>query len=382
MSKVAVVYGTRPEAIKMAPVVSALRQIGIDPFVVVTGQHREMLDQINALFGIVPDVDLDLGRPGQTLPDIVSRALPALDEAIGHSDAEAVVVQGDTSTTFVGGLAAFYRQLPVVHVEAGLRTGKMYSPFPEEINRRLTTHLASLHLAPTVTNRENLLAEGVDPSSVRVTGNTVIDAFFEVSSRRLPYADPRLEATSRSRQPVVVVTTHRRESWGSPMRASMSAVRRLAQHHTDHTFIVPMHRNPVVREAIIPTLQDLSNVILVEPLDYGEFARLLAESRLILTDSGGVQEEAPGLGKPVLVLRDDTERPEAVLAGTVRLVGTDPETIYREADRLLTDKAAYAAMAQRANPYGDGHAGERSAAAIGHLLGLRDAPPDFVPDDH
>ena len=377
MMRVLLVYGTRPEAIKMAPLVPELRARGLEPVVAVTGQHREMLDQVNALFEIHPEVDLDLGRPRQTLSQITSSAIAGVNDVVRSVQPAAVIVQGDTATTFASALAAFYEQVPVVHVEAGLRTGKRYSPFPEEMNRSLTTRLASLHLAPTSRNRGNLLAEGIDPATIAVTGNTVVDALLDVSGRGLPYLDPRLEELGRDGRRIVVVTTHRRESWGTQMRESMSAVRKLAEEFPDCDFVLPLHKNPVVREVVVPALEGAENVTLTEPLGYGEFARLLGAAHLVLTDSGGVQEEAPGLGKPVLVLRDDTERPEAIVAGTVRLVGTDGDRIVKETRALLEDPAAYARMSNAVNPYGDGKAAARSVAAIAHLLGFGDRMPDF-----
>lgn len=374
-----VVYGTRPEAIKMAPLLPCLKKAGIDPVVAVTGQHRHMLDQVNRLFGITPDFDLDLSRPRQTLAHVTSTALAALNEVVREVMPDVVVVQGDTSTTLAGAMAAFFEQVPVAHVEAGLRTWRRYSPFPEEGNRRMTTQLATLHLAPTTTNRKNLELEGVEPSAICVTGNTVVDALLDVSSREVEFDDKALRRTANSGERIVLVTTHRRESWGSQMRESMLAVRRLADDYPDVRFVFPMHLNPSVREVVQPVLDGASNVLLIEPLEYAHFARLLKRAHLVLTDSGGVQEEAPGLGKPVLVLRDDTERPEAVHAGTVRLVGTSGERIYSEASRLLDDDQAYAAMANAVNPYGDGEAAPRSAAAMASMLGIGRSLPEFNP---
>lgn len=374
-----VIYGTRPEAIKMAPVIPSLAQAGIDPIVAVTGQHRQMLDQVNQLFGIVPDVDLNLGVPRQSLAHIASSALTALNDVVRDVKPDVVVVQGDTSTTFVGALAAFYEQVPVAHVEAGLRTWKRYSPFPEEGNRRMTSQLASLHLAPTEMNRRNLEGEGVERACISVTGNTVIDALLDVSSRDIEFTDSALMRAAESGEQIVLVTTHRRESWGAQMQESMQAVRRLADTYADVRFVLPMHLNPVVREVVQPVLGDAPNVLLTEPLEYAQFARLLKLSYLVLTDSGGVQEEAPGLGKPVLVLRENTERPEAVDAGTVKLVGTAGDRIFVETSRLLDDPDAYDAMATAVNPYGDGGAAPRSAAAIAAMLGIGKALPEFVP---
>lgn len=374
-----VVYGTRPEAIKVAPLIRALREAAeLEPVVVVTGQHRAMLDQVNTLFGIVPDADLDLLSPGQSLTTVTTRALEGVNAAVRRLRPDAVVVQGDTTTAFAGALAAFYEQVPVVHLEAGLRTDNRYAPFPEEINRRLTTDLASLHLAPTAGNRDNLIAEGVRAGSVVVTGNTVIDALLAVAAQRHPYTDPRLAALVESGRPIVLVTTHRRESWGAPMRGMAGAIADVARTHPAIAVVVPLHRNPIVREVLEGELDDLDNVLLTEARPYAEFARLLADSTLVVTDSGGIQEEAPSLGRPVLVLRETTERPEAVRAGTVRLVGTDRSEVREATAELLDDPGAYARMARAVNPYGDGHAADRSRAAIADLFGVGDRLPEFT----
>lgn len=378
MTKVLTIYGTRPEAIKLAPLIGAIdASPALTSRVVVTGQHREMLDQVNELFGIEPHHDLNIIAPRQTLEQITVRALTGLGEVIRAEQPDMVAVQGDTTTAFVGALAAFYEKIPVAHVEAGLRTSNVYSPFPEEINRRLTSQIASLHLAPTATSRANLLAENIDPRRIVVTGNTVIDALYSTVARRLPYSDTALEQLQGQR--VVLVTAHRRESWGEPMARSAEAIGMLAASFPDVAFVLPAHLNPVVREMLLPPLRGLSNVIITEPLPYGQFCRLMEDSTIILTDSGGVQEEGPSLGKPVLVMRDTTERPEAVVAGTVRLVGTDRDLIVAEMTRLLTDADYYAEMANAVNPYGDGRAAHRSAQAIEHFFGLAAAPDQFVP---
>jgi UDP-N-acetylglucosamine 2-epimerase (non-hydrolysing) len=379
MPKIMIIYGTRPEAIKMAPVVAGIqRSLHLDATVVVTGQHRAMLDQVNDLFGIKPDHDLNIIRPRQTLEDVTVGALTGLGDVIRAERPDMVAVQGDTTTSFVGALAAFYQRVPVVHVEAGLRTSDPYAPFPEEINRRLTTQMASVHLAPTPTSRANLTTEGVKPDRITVSGNTVIDALLDVVARRLPYTDPVLEALSGRR--TVLITAHRRESWGAPMARSAAAIARLARRYPQVTFVLPAHLNPAVREVLLPPLGGFPNVVITEPLPYGQFSRLMQDSTIILTDSGGVQEEGPSLGKPVLVMRDTTERPEAVEAGTVRLVGTDEEKIVEEMAHLLDDSEHYAAMANAVNPYGDGHAARRSVQAIEHFFGRADPPDDFDPD--
>lgn len=370
--RVLVCYGTRPEAIKVAPVIHALRgNPGFEPVVVVTGQHRAMLDQVNALFDITPDVDLDIHAAGQTLDEITSRILTKLTPVLQDRRPDAVLVQGDTSSCFAASLAAAYLQIPVFHLEAGLRTGNLANPFPEELNRRLTGALAALHLAPTSLNRANLLAEGVPEATIVVTGNTVIDALHHVLAQGGEPQVPELRHLPAGR--VILVTAHRRESLGEPMRRTAQAIAHLAGRYPDVTFVLPLHLNPRVRDVVVPVLGDVPNVVLLEPLGYADLAWLLERATIVVTDSGGIQEEAPGLGKPVLVLRDTTERPEALRAGTVRLVGTDPETIIAETGLLLDDPKAYEAMARAVNPYGDGAAAARCIGAMAHYFG--DAPP-------
>jgi UDP-N-acetylglucosamine 2-epimerase (non-hydrolysing) len=376
------VYGTRPEAIKVAPVVKELeRHPRLRPVVAVTGQHREMLDQVNEVFGITPDYDLNILSQGQTLYGITVKALTGLEPVIAEVAPAALLVQGDTTTAFAAALAAFYQQVPVVHLEAGLRTNNRYNPFPEEMNRRLATQLTDVHLAPTAIARENLLAEGVPADRITVTGNTVIDALQEVVGVPRAAHDPgfaTLMATAGER-PLLLVTSHRRESWGEPIRHTARAVARIAVAHPELLVLLPAHRNPVVRDAILPQLDGLANVLVTEPLDYPDFCQALRRSTVVLTDSGGVQEEAPSLGKPVLVLRETTERPEAVTAGSAKLVGTDEDRIVSEVERLLTDPAAYDAMATARNPYGDGRAAQRSVQAIAAFLGLGRPPAEFTP---
>lgn len=358
-ARIMTVYGTRPEAIKVAPVIKALEESpDFESVTVVTGQHREMLDQVNELFGIVPDHDLDIMSHGQTLAQIFARVIEGLDPILEKERPTAVIVQGDTSTSTAAALAAFYRQIPVVHLEAGLRSGNIQSPFPEEANRKVTTQIAALHLAPTETSRANLLAEGVDDSTIVVTGNTVIDALLTTVGKEIPLTDPRLEELAASGRRILLVTTHRRENWGGAMEGVGRALARIARAFPDVEIVLPAHRNPVVREAVLPQLAGIENVTVTEPLPYGEFARLMALSTLILSDSGGVQEEAPSLGKPVLVMRENTERPEAVEAGTVKLVGTDEDRLAAEVGHLLTEPSAYEAVANVANPYGDGNAAQ------------------------
>ena len=380
LRRIMVIYGTRPEAVKVAPLIQELQASPLfTPVVTVTAQHRSMLDQVNEVFGITPDFDLDIHQPGQTLTSITTRALAGVQQLLAEHRPDAVVVQGDTTTVFAAALAAFYERIPVVHLEAGLRTNDPYSPYPEEINRRLATQLATLHLAPTATSKANLLAENVDPATVVVTGNTVIDALLWASSRDLGYGHPALAGLDDTTAPVLLVTAHRRESWGAPMRAVGRALARIATAHPDLRVVFPMHANPLVREAVLPAIEHLPNVTVTGPLPYGGFSALMKRATVILTDSGGVQEEGPSLGKPVLVMRETTERPEAVQAGTVRLVGTDEDLIVKSASRLLTDRAAYTAMAGAINPYGDGHAAQRSVAALACHFGLGPAPAEFLP---
>lgn len=379
--KILVVYGTRPEAIKMAPVVAAMRASDeLHAVVAVTGQHRAMLDQVNTLFNIRPDHDLNIIAERQTLASVTTRSLLGLGEVIDEVHPDAVLVQGDTTTCLAGALAAFYQKVPVIHLEAGLRTGQKYDPFPEEMNRRLTTQIASLHLAPTSTSRSNLLADGVSAAAIVVTGNTVIDALLSVTRRESPIQDATLRgllSAIQDRQ-LLLITAHRRESWGEPMARAATAIALIARAFPDLVIILPAHLNPAVRDVLLPPLAGLKNVTITEPLGYGDFSSVLARATVVLTDSGGVQEEAPSLGKPVLVMRDTTERPEAVAAGTVKLVGTSTQSIVAAVTRLLTDAAFYDSMARATNPYGDGHAADRAVAAIEHHFGLSDRPVDFV----
>lgn len=378
--RVLVVHGTRPEAIKLAPLVDALvRSERYEVRIAVTGQHREMLDQVHAAFGLRPDLDLDLQRAGQTPLDVTARALLGLDPAIAGLDPDVVVVQGDTATTFAAAFAAFHRRVPVVHLEAGLRTQDPSSPFPEEATRRLVTRLAALHLAPTAGCRANLESEGVDPRTVVVTGNTVVDALTATLARHGASREPLIPGLPDDGRRVVVVTAHRREAWGAGLRRIGEAAAEVARRAPDTWIVVPAHRNPTVRDDLLPPLAGLPNVVVTEPLGYVPFVRLLARAHLVVTDSGGIQEEAPSLGVPVLVTREVTERPEAVAAGAVALVGTHRDTIAHTTLRLLNDSSAHARMARAANPYGDGRAAERCVAALDHLFGIADRPADFQP---
>ena len=368
--KVMVVFGTRPEAIKMAPVVRALRaRQDIQVQVVVTAQHRHMLDQVLELFAISPDVDLDIMREAQSLPDLTSRILQGMEPAMRELSPDLVLVHGDTTTTLASALAAFYARIPAAHVEAGLRTGDPQSPWPEEMNRKLAAQLSDLHFAPTPRARENLLAEGVAGQNVHVTGNTVIDALLHVDALLQEGSRLRAEAETAfsflsPHKRLLLVTGHRRENFGPGFQQICSALSSLAER-SDVEVLYPVHLNPEVQSAVRPLLAGRSNIHLVEPQDYVPFVYLMRRAELILTDSGGVQEEAPALGKPVLVMRGNTERPEAVEAGTAVLVGTDKAAIVDAACHLLDDASAYARMATAHNPYGDGNAAERIASIIG-----------------
>jgi len=365
MIKVLSVFGTRPEAIKMAPVVQELGRypMEIESRVAVTAQHREMLDQVLDLFQIRPDHDLNLMKHGQTLHDITAGVLMGLRDVLEEEQPDLVLVHGDTTTTFVAALAAYYRQTRVGHVEAGLRTFDKYAPFPEEMNRKMTGCLADFHFAPTETSRQNLLRENVPAESILVTGNTVIDALLETVEKPCPLTGMGLDGVDWSKK-IILLTCHRRENWGQPMERIFTAVRQVKEARPETEVIFPVHLNPRVRHLANSILGGMSGVHLIEPMDYQPFAQLMAKSYLVLTDSGGMQEEVPSLGKPVLVLRDTTERPEAAEAGTVCLVGTDGETIRRETLRLIDDPQAYAAMANAVNPYGDGKAAYRIVQGI------------------
>ena len=372
--KVMTVFGTRPEAIKMAPVVLELQKHPdtIIPVVAVTAQHRDMLDQVLNLFKIKPDYDLDIMAAEQTLFDITSRSMLGLDKVLQEEKPDIVLVHGDTTTTFAGALAAYYHQISVGHVEAGLRTHNKYSPFPEEMNRKLTGSIADLHFAPTDTSKANLLEESVNEDGIFVTGNTVIDALHKTVRDDFVFDSELLQNIDYGGKRVILVTTHRRENLGEPMRQVYKALRKLVDEFADVEVVFPVHKNPKVREVVSQELGGLDKVHLIDPLDYEPFANLMHRSHLILTDSGGVQEEAPALGKPVLVLRDTTERPEAVAAGTVKLIGTDKDVVYNEAKLLLTDEAEYKKMAEASNPYGDGKASARIIQAILYHYGIAD----------
>ncbi len=361
--KVMSVFGTRPEAIKMAPVVRALQDApDIESVLCVTAQHRSMLDQVLELFGLTPDYDLNIMKQNQTLAMITSSVIAGLDEVLEKEKPDLVLVHGDTTTTFSAALAAFYHQIPVGHVEAGLRTYDKYSPFPEELNRQLTGRIAALHFAPTEKNRENLLKENISPEGIFVTGNTVIDAMR--CTVREDYTHPELEWASGGK--LILLTAHRRENLGEPMRHMFRAIRRVLDEHPECRAIYPIHMNPAVRQAAAEELGDCPHIHIIEPIDVFDCHNFEARSYLCLTDSGGIQEECPNYGVPVLVMRDTTERPEGVTAGTLRLVGTEEESIYRNFRELLEDRAAYEKMSRACNPYGDGRACERIADVLEH----------------
>lgn len=358
MKKVMLVFGTRPEAIKMCPLVNELKKRkNIEKIVCVTGQHRQMLDQVLEAFSVVPDYDLSIMKDKQTLFDVTVNILERIKTVLEEVKPDVVLVHGDTSTTFVTALACFYLQIPVGHVEAGLRTYNIYSPYPEEFNRQAVSIISQYNFAPTELSKQNLLKEGKNPESIYVTGNTAIDALK--TTVRADYTHPELDWAKDSR--LIMITAHRRENLGEPMRHMFKAIRRVMDEHPDVKAIYPIHMNPVVREIAQEYLGDDDRIHIIEPLDVLDFHNFLSRSYLILTDSGGIQEEAPSLGKPVLVMRDTTERPEGIAAGTLKLVGTEEETIYKEFSRLLSDKTEYDAMSKASNPYGDGHACERIA---------------------
>lgn len=378
--KVMLIFGTRPEAIKMAPVIMELRRRSdiFETVVAVTAQHREMLDQVLRLFSIVPDYDLNIMQEGQTLSQILARSVTGLEEPITREAPDLVLVHGDTSTTFGGALAAFYHKIPVGHVEAGLRSGDKRNPYPEEINRRLTGVITDLHFCPLITHKQNLLREGVGEELIFITGNTVIDALLWVVGRnygacgQLPWAE-KIRGTR-----MLLVTAHRRENLGAPLERICHAIRRVVEDYPDTSVVFPVHLNPCVQRTVFGILGGHERIHLTSPVDYETMVNLMREAYIVLTDSGGLQEEAPSLGKPVLVLREVTERPEGVEAGTLRLVGTDTERVYAEAVRLLEDRKAYSRMAEARNPYGDGRAAGRIVEAIAYYFGLSlEKPQDF-----
>ncbi len=373
--KVMTIFGTRPEAIKMAPLVNELKQDeSIETIVCVTAQHRQMLDQVLKIFKIVPDYDLNIMKERQTLAQITSNVLNGIMSVIEDAKPDIVLVHGDTTTTFAGALAAFYSKVKIGHVEAGLRTGDKYSPFPEEMNRKLVGSMADLHFSPTANNKNNLLKENVSEDGIYITGNTVIDALKTTVSGLYSFNTPTLKELDFNKR-IILVTAHRRENLGEPLRNIFKAIRRIAEEYKDVEVVYPVHLNPAVQEPAKEILGELENVHLILPLDVQELHNLMAKSYMVMTDSGGLQEEAPALGKPVLVLRQETERPEAVEAGTVRMAGTSEEDVYKLAKTLLDDKAEYEKMNKAANPYGDGKASSRIVKAIKYYFGVTEEPP-------
>jgi UDP-N-acetylglucosamine 2-epimerase (non-hydrolysing) len=357
--KIAIVFGTRPEAIKMAPIVKECERRRLDHIVIVTAQHRQMLDQKLEVFDIEPDYDLDIMQHNQDLFYVTAAVLNEIKPVLLKEKPDVLLVQGDTTTTFAASLAAFYLQIPVGHVEAGLRTWNKFNPYPEEINRQITSRLTEFHFAPTDWAKKNLLDEGIKPQNIFVTGNTVIDALLMIVDPNYRFTEPPLSTIDFSSQRVLLLTSHRRENFGEPMEQTFRACRRLVEANSDVELIYPVHPNPNVQNAAKKILAGVPRIHLIEPMEYRPFVQLMNKSYLILTDSGGVQEESPTLGKPVLVLRKTTERPEAIEAGTAKLVGTSSEAIFQEAQTLLSDAKAYREMATKANPYGDGKAASR-----------------------
>ena len=375
--KVMTVFGTRPEAIKMAPLAIELKKNPmIEDIVCVTAQHRQMLDQVLEIFKIKPDYDLDIMKERRTLVGITARVLEGLDTVLKEAKPDIVLVHGDTTTSFVGALAAFYNQIPVGHVEAGLRTYDIYSPFPEEMNRCMTGRIAEMNFSPTVKNKENLLKENVNPDSIYITGNTVIDAMKTTVKEDFVFGTEILNTIDYKNKRVITMTAHRRENLGKPLENICSAVAQLVEKYEDIEVVYPVHLNPAVRETVFSILSKYDRVHLIEPVNVDELHNLMARSYMIMTDSGGIQEEAPSLAKPVLVLRKETERPEAVEAGTVKIAGVDKEVIFEMACDLLDNEESYNKMAKAANPYGDGNASERIVDAILYKFGLIDKRPE------
>lgn len=378
--KVLTVFGTRPEAIKMAPLAIELEKNPyIDSIVCVTAQHRQMLDQVLEIFNIKPDYDLNVMKDRQTLVEITARVLEGLDKVLKEAKPDIVLVHGDTSTSFVGALAAFYNQIKVGHVEAGLRTYDIYSPFPEEMNRCLTGRISQMNFSPTINNKENLLKENVSESTIFITGNTVIDAMKTTVKDNFTFKTQELNEIDYNNKKVITMTAHRRENLGKPLENICNAVKRIVEKYEDVEVVYPMHLNPAVRDVAKGILGGLDRVHLIEPVNVDELHNLMARSYLVMTDSGGIQEEAPYLAKPVLVMRKETERPEAVEAGTVKIAGVDEEVIYNLACELFDDKNAYDKMAHAANPYGDGNASERIVSAILYEFGInKERPADYL----
>jgi len=382
LKKIAVIFGTRPDTIKLASVILELKKEKkyFKVITIATAQHRQMLDQVLDIFKLVPDYDLNIMLPKQSLVTITQNTIKKLDDVIVKEKPDLVIVQGDTTTTFVASLVAFYHQIPVGHIEAGLRTNDKANPFPEEINRRLTSAITDLHFAPTETAKKALLKENISGKSIFVTGNTVIDALNIAIKKNYKFTVPLLNEIISQKKKIILLTMHRRENWGEPMKGACKAVKRLALLYPGFNFVFPVHLNPVVSEVVHGTLDNLKNVYLIAPLDYSDFVNFMSKTYLIITDSGGVQEEGPHFGIPILVLRKVTERPEAVKYGTVKLVGLDEETIFKTAKRLIEDKSAYKKMASAVNPYGDGLSSRRTVQIIKNYFNIsKTKVKEFIP---
>lgn len=376
--KIALIFGTRPETIKIFPIISEIKKYPhfIDYKIIVSGQHREMLDQMLGIFQINPDYDLDIMEQGQSLSNITNYSLLGIEKILKKERPSMVLVQGDTTTTFTGALAAFYQKIRIGHIEAGLRTHNKYYPFPEEVNRHLTSVLTDFHFAPTRQSYENLLSEGVKSEDIFISGNTVIDALFLMVKENYIFRETSLKDKKIFKKKIILVTMHRRENWGEPLRKTCRAINKIIDKHSDVSVIFPLHKNPEIRSNVKKILQNRKNILLLDTLDYDDMINLMSKSYIILTDSGGIQEEAPSLGKPVLVLRDETERPEAVEAGVVKLIGTDEERIFSEIDLVLNSREKYMEMSKSINPYGDGKASERIVKKILYNFNLIDQSPD------
>ncbi|PKP56059.1 UDP-N-acetylglucosamine 2-epimerase (non-hydrolyzing) [Candidatus Atribacteria bacterium HGW-Atribacteria-1] len=376
--KIAMIFGTRPETIKMFPIISQIKKYPhlIDYRIIVSGQHREMLDQMLEIFQINPDYDLNIMEQGQSLSNITNNSLLGIEKILKKEKPSMVLVQGDTTTTFAGALAAFYQKIRIGHVEAGLRTHNKYYPFPEEVNRHITSILADLNFAPTRQSCENLLSEGVKREDIFISGNTVIDSLFLMIKENYIFREPLLKDKKILEKKIILVTMHRRENWGEPLRETCRAINKIMNEHSNAFVIFPLHKNPEISRNVKEILQNRKNILLLDTLDYDDMINLMSKSYIILTDSGGIQEEAPSLGKPVLVLRNETERPEAVKAGVVKLIGTDEERICSEVDSLLNSREKYMEMSKSINPYGDGKASERIVKKILYNFNLIDQSPD------
>jgi len=372
------VFGTRPETIKMFPIFSEIKKYPhlIDYRIIVSGQHREMLDQMLDIFQIIPDYDLNIMEQNQSLSNITNSSLLGIEKVLKKERPSIVLVQGDTTTTFAGALAAFYQKIKIGHIEAGLRTHNKYYPFPEEVNRHLTSVLTDLHFTPTTQSCENLLYERVKREDIFICGNTVIDSMFLMIKENYTFREPLLKYKKIFKKKIILMTMHRRENWGAPLREACQAINKIIDEHSDVSVIFPLHKNPEIRKNVMEVLQNKEDILLLDTLDYDDMINLMSKSYIILTDSGGIQEESPSLGKPVLVLRDETERPEAVEAGVVKLIGTNKERVYSEVETLLNNRDIYKKMSKSINPYGDGKASERIIKKILYSFNLIDQGPD------